>query len=201
MISAFVEAMVKGVTNRNDYTVSKIVNFSNHLFILLFVTSNFFPLKDIFLKYLNVFDIELISDAALVMWYCATFLFLISTFISIASYLVYLILEKAEKKFDYKKITANVYTLFCAARSAYSSIFDYIALSTFILLFVAPGKLLSAFETYLWTENILKIIFIFFVVPGAIDCVISMLIFSAIKWIMPDYYNYKNIADEIYKDG
>lgn len=203
MINAFVNAVVKGVTDKNDHTISKIVSFFNCLFVLLLVTSMFFPLKEILATHLVSLDIELTSDIALVVWYCAIFLFWISTSISFVSYIIYATLNKVEKKSEYKKsfeATNKMHTFFCAAHTAYLGIFDYIALSSFALLFIAPDRLLSVFKASFQWGNIFKNISMIFVALGAIECTISIIILIAIKWVMPDYYRYKHISDEIYKD-
>lgn len=203
MINTFVEAMVKGVVDRKDHTISKIVTFLNCLFALLFATSMFFPLKDILARHLMLLDIELISDAGLLVWYCAIFLFWISTSISFSLYITYSILDKVEKKSSYNitfKAVPRIHTFFCAAHSAYLNIFDYIALSSFTMLFVAPERMQSVFEASFQWGNIFKNISIIFILFAAIECAISMLIHITIKWILPNYYEYKHIEDEIYED-
>ncbi|QRV20201.1 hypothetical protein [Lacrimispora saccharolytica] len=196
-------AVVKGISDRNDHTISRVVSFLNCLFTLLLATSIFFPLKDIFVKYLVLADVKLISDVALVVWYCAIFLFWISTSTSFISFIAYSVLKKLESKIFYNKpfrATDRMHTVFGATHTAYLSSFDYVALSSFALLFSAPEKLLSVCEESFQWGNIFKNISMIFMGLSGIECVVSMIILISIKWVMPNYYTYKRIEDDIYKD-
>jgi len=196
-------AVVKGISDKNDHTISKIVTFSNCLFALFLATSIFFPLKDIVVKHLELVDIQFISDVALVAWYCAIFLFWISASTSFISLIACSILKKLESKIFYNKplrATDRMKTIFSATHTAYLSIFDYVALSSFTLFFTTPERLLLISEESFQWGNIFKNISIIFMTLGAIECLISMLILITIKWIMPNYYIYKRIEDDIYKD-
>ncbi len=203
MLNLFAEAIYKGATDRNDNTLPKIVRFLNCLFVLLFVTSMFFPLKDIFAKHLAILDVELISDAASVVWYCAIFLFWICTSITFILSIPYAILDGIENKTFYKKTFKSTYIIiafFHAAQNANIGIFDYLALSSFTLLFIAPERLASMIETTFQLGNIIKNISMCLLALSAIVCAVSMLIYIVIKWIFPNYYEYRQIIDKIFKN-
>lgn len=199
MINSIVDIIVKGFSERNDHTISKIVSFLNCLLVLLLATSMFFPLQNIFAKHLATLDIELIADIALVVWYCTIFLFWITTSVSFISMIAYSILNNIEKKRDYKtvfKVTDRIHTFFCAAHTSYLNIFDFLTLSSLVLFFVAPERLLSVFRESFQLESVFKGIIMIFVVIGAIECVFSVLIHIIIKWVIPNYYQYKHICED-----
>lgn len=195
MKESFIYAAIKGITDRNDRTIRKLIFFFNSLFALVIVTSFLFPLRDIFLKYINLFNIRLIADITFVLWYCSLFIFQVSSTISIISLLISGILEHLEGKFpdyDLFMLSDKAHITFCTTHSAYIIAFDYFTLSSFILFFTVPTELILIITSFFqWTNWFINIT-IFFAFICAIECSISLLSYIIRKWIFPRYYDYKN---------
>lgn len=190
--------VIKGISDKNDHTLSRVLFFLNCVFALLIATNIIFPLRDIASKYLDTPFTQIVSDIALVVWYCSLFLFLIGTSVSIISCIVFIVLNKVENVRGQIKATDMAHRLFCTAHSAYVHIFSYITLTSFILFFIEPNELVPTVTSFLLRSvcNPLKLAAIIFASLCIIECSILLLIDIVIKWIFPDYYEYEDIYEK-----
>lgn len=188
------------LTDKSDHTMPRFIFICNSIFSLLLATNTVFPVQEKISYILSNFDMRIPENITLLVWYCCTFLFLVTASFSTLSLIIYQIIintlriaDKEYYQYNSNSSAEQFHILFCATKSAYINIFDYLVFSCFALFVVTPTELETILKNFTNDWSSIKFLLAILTFLPILECASSLTIYIIKNWICPDISKFQKL--------